>query len=103
MFGVEFVFQVFQFIDNLLGMLGAELVDITCTVIAERAFAPVTTARAKIGHEFFRRKIFFPRHTVKIRRRQFGNIFLIGVIDMHVAFFIFIDEVGDFRHFSFTC
>ena len=64
MFGVEFVFQVFQFIDDLLGMLGAELVDITCTVIAKRAFAPVTTARAKIGHEFFRRKIFFPHECV---------------------------------------
>ena len=48
MFGVEFVFQVFQFIDDLLGMLGAELVDITCTVIAKRAFAPVTTTLIRL-------------------------------------------------------
>ena len=46
MFSVEFVFQIFEFIDNLLCMLGAELIDIPGAVIAERTFDPITYPRA---------------------------------------------------------
>ena len=51
MFSIAGFFQVRQFFDDLVGVLGAELIDVTRTMVAEGAFAPVAPTRTKVGDD----------------------------------------------------
>ena len=98
--GAVFVFEELDFFCYLVHLFGTKTFNISLKMVTECAPPIITPTRREIGQDEMRHKIFFQRQSVKIRRRQFSQIFGADFLVDVNAGLVLVDEVGQFREIA---